>query len=73
LTANNFVAISDQWKSWCTARNLCFSKRFKRNCTVSAGIPISGVWYTKRSNWTFSVKRNFWPIIVCQQLLWFSE
>jgi len=28
----------NQWKSWCTARNLCFNKSFKRNCTISTGI-----------------------------------
>jgi len=41
LAVNNFVAISNQWKSWCTARNLCFNESFKRNCT---GIPNWGVF-----------------------------
>jgi len=38
LAANNFVAVGNQWKSWCTARNLCFHKSFKRICTISTGI-----------------------------------
>jgi len=25
LTVNNLVATSNQWKSWCTARTLCFN------------------------------------------------
>ena len=31
-------------KSWCTARNVCFNKSFKSNCTISTGIPTLGVW-----------------------------
>jgi len=31
LPFNSFVAISNQWKSWCTTRILCFNKSFKRN------------------------------------------
>jgi len=38
LGVNNFVAISSQWKSWCTARVHFFNKIFKRNCTISTGI-----------------------------------
>jgi len=34
LAVNNFVAITNQWKSWCTARILCFVKNFKRS-TIS--------------------------------------
>jgi len=45
LPVNNFVAISTQWKSWYTARILCFNKRFKWNCTISTRIPNLGVWY----------------------------
>jgi len=41
LAVNNFVATSTQWKSWCTARILCFNRSFKRNCTISTGIPRS--------------------------------
>jgi len=37
LAVNNFVAVSHQWKSWCTARILCFNKGFKGNCTISTG------------------------------------
>jgi len=41
LIVNNIVVTSNQWKSWwqhwCTARNLCFNKSFKRNCTISTG------------------------------------
>jgi len=39
LAVNNFVATSYQWNSWYTARILCFNKSFKRNCTISTGIP----------------------------------
>jgi len=35
LAVNNFVAISNQWKSCCTTRILCFNKGVKRNCTIS--------------------------------------
>jgi len=37
LTVNYFVATSNQWKSWYTARITCFNKSFRRNCTISAG------------------------------------
>jgi len=37
---NNFVATSNQWKSWYTAKSICFKESFKRNCTISTGIPI---------------------------------
>jgi len=37
LAVNNFVATSNQWRSWYTARILCFNKSFKRNCTISTG------------------------------------
>jgi len=30
LTVNNFVATSTQWKSWYTARILCFKKNFHK-------------------------------------------
>jgi len=40
----NFVAISTQWKSWYTARILCFNKSFIRNCTDSTGFSNLGVW-----------------------------
>jgi len=40
---------------WSTARNLCFNKSFKRNCTISTGIPKLGVSCEKWSNWTSSV------------------
>jgi len=30
LAVNNFVTMNNQWKSWCTARNLCFNKSFKK-------------------------------------------
>ena len=45
----------NQWKSWCTAKNLCFNKSFKRNCTILTGIPNLRVWCKKWSNWTFGV------------------
>jgi len=38
LAVNTFVATSTQWKLWYTARIL-FQENFKRNCTVSTGIP----------------------------------
>jgi len=44
LAVINFVATSNQWKSWYTARILCFNKSFKRNCTISTGIPNLWVW-----------------------------
>jgi len=37
LKLANFVATSSQWKSWYTARILCFNKSFQRNCTISTG------------------------------------
>jgi len=43
LKLTNFVATRNQWKSWCTARNLCFNKSFKRNSTISTGFPNLGV------------------------------
>jgi len=38
LATMNFVATNTQWKSWYTARILCFNKSFIRNCTNSTGI-----------------------------------
>jgi len=35
LAVNNFVANTNQWKSWCTAGSLGVIKSFKRNCTIS--------------------------------------
>jgi len=40
----------NQWKSWYTARNLWFNKSFKRNRTISTGIPNLGVSCKKWSN-----------------------
>jgi len=34
LAVKNFLATSNQWKSWYTARIICFLKSFKRNCTI---------------------------------------
>jgi len=34
----NTSAFKCQWKSWQTARILCFNKSFIRNCTDSTGI-----------------------------------
>jgi len=31
LPVNNFIATSTQWKSWYTARILCFNKGFRFN------------------------------------------
>jgi len=31
----SLVVKTNQWKSWCTARNLCFNKSFKTTCTVA--------------------------------------
>jgi len=40
VSVNNFVATSSQCKSWyTTSRIICFNKSFKRNCTISTGIP----------------------------------
>ena len=50
-----FGCCQNQWKSWCTARSLYFNECFKRNCTISTGIPNLGVWCKKRSNWTCGV------------------
>jgi len=58
LVINNFVATSNQWKSWYTARILCFNKSFKRNCTISTGIPDFGVWCKKWSNWKSGVGKK---------------
>jgi len=42
-----FCSHSNQWKSWYTARILCFKKNFKRDCAISTGtsyrIPNLGV------------------------------
>jgi len=35
--SKNFVAIGNQWKSWCTARNLF--QKFVKDCTISKEIP----------------------------------
>jgi len=37
LAVTDFVATSNQWKSWCTARIVRFNKRFYRTCTISTG------------------------------------
>jgi len=37
LSVNDFVAASNKWKAWCTARNLYYNKSFKRNSTISIG------------------------------------
>jgi len=42
----------NQWKLWYTARNLCFNKSFKRNCTISTGILNLRVWCKTWSYWT---------------------
>jgi len=39
LAVNNFLGTWTQWKLWYTARILCFKTSFKRNCTISTGIP----------------------------------
>jgi len=39
LAVNYFVATSNQWISWYTARITCFNRSFKRNYTISTGIP----------------------------------
>ena len=41
---------------WCTARNLCFNKSFKSNCTISTRILNLRVWFKKWSNWTSGAK-----------------
>jgi len=38
-----------------TQQEFCFNKGFKRNCTISTGIPNLGVWCKKWSNWTSGV------------------
>jgi len=38
-----------------TQQEMCFNKSFKRNSTVSTGIPNIGVWCKKWSKWTFGV------------------
>jgi len=50
-----FVRLT-QWKSCWTARNPCFKKSFKRNCTISTGIPNLRVWFKKWSNWTSGIE-----------------
>ena len=57
----------NRWKSWCTARNFCFNKSSKINCTISTGIPNLGVWYKKWSNCTSGVgvgQKNPTPSVV---------
>jgi len=51
----NEIWLLKSMEMWFTARNLCFSKSFKRNCTISTGIPNSRVWFKKWSNWTSRV------------------
>jgi len=58
LAVNNFVATSYQWNSWYTARILCFNKSFKRNCTISTGIPNLGVWCKKWFNGTSGFRQK---------------
>jgi len=58
LAVNNFVATSNQWKSWNTARILCINKSFKRNGIISTGMPNSAMWFKKWSNWTSSRSRT---------------
>jgi len=55
LAVNNFVATSDQWKSWCTARIICFNKSFIRNCTTSTGTSNLEVLCQKWFDWTSGV------------------
>ena len=55
LAAKNFVATNTQWKSWYTARILCFNKSFIRNRTNSTGIPNLGVWCKSDPKWTSGV------------------
>ena len=49
------VATSNQAKSWYKATILYFNKSFKRNCTISTGIPSLGVQCKKWFNWTSGV------------------
>jgi len=37
LAVNDFVATSNHWTSWCTAKFPRFNKSFKRNCAISSG------------------------------------
>jgi len=37
---------------------VCFNKTFKRNSTISTGIPNLGVWCKGWSNWTSGVGRR---------------
>jgi len=53
LVVNNFVATSNQWKSWYIARIICFHNSFKRNYPISTRIPNLGVWCTKRMQLDF--------------------
>jgi len=43
MAVKNYVGPSIQWKSWYTARILCFNRSFKRNCAISTGIPNLGM------------------------------
>jgi len=62
LAVKNFVATNNQWKSWYTARSLCFNKNLKRNCTISTEIPNLGVCCKIVSKWTSEVgQRNPTP------------
>jgi len=60
LAVNNFVATSNQWKSWCTARIICFNKIFKRNCTISTGFPNFRGWCKKYSIWLPESDKIIW-------------
>jgi len=55
LAVNNFVATSNQRKSWHAARIFCFNKSFERNYAISTGIPNLKVLCKKSFNWTVGV------------------
>ena len=57
--SNNFVAISNQWKSWYTARILCFNKNFKKivpfqQPRVSSSVASPKIWVGLK-NWGITI------------------
>jgi len=60
MAVKNYVGTSNQRKSWYTARILCFNRSFKRNCTISTGIPNLGVRCKTDHSWWWQSSFTVW-------------
>jgi len=61
LAVNNFVATSNKWKWWYTAKNLHFNKTFKKTVPIQQARVRNnnlGVRCKKWFNWTSGVGKN---------------